>query len=482
MRTLAYEKEKQAGQWIKEFVDSAIDGYQNIKETPVFREPSPGSLEKLETMEIPAEGRPAREVLDEMVHDVYAPGTSVQHPRCFSCIPSPVSVYSWMGDILTNAYDRHAGCWMNAQGAALVERRLIQWMCGLAGYPKTAGGLFVSGGSMANLTALTAARDRCLTKENRARAVAYVSSQTHSSVAKGLRIIGFYPEQIRAIPTDRLFRMDVLALQKTIEEDLKNGLLPFAVIATAGTTNTGSIDPFHEISRICREYHMWMHVDGAFGASLLLSEKGRSRLSGIELSDSISWDAHKWLRQTYGCSMVLVRDVSALTAAFSAHPEYLKDADDGSVGDNFWDLGPELTRPARALKLWLTLQMTGTKSMEEMIDHGCEMAEFTDSLLRRSSRWEIISPAQQGIINFRWVPGQFPSSQWDLLNQQLSQTVNKTGYVQILTTELDGKKVLRMCILNPETDESDLTNTVRLLNETAEQLSRQTILDRCASS
>ncbi len=174
---------------------------------------------------------------------------------------------------------------------------------------------------MANLTALTAARDAKLAPQDRGRAVAYLSDQTHSSVAKALHIIGFCQEQIRILPSDAAFRMDTGALEMAVKKDLAAGRRPFAVVATAGTTNTGSIDPLEEIADICRRFDLWMHVDGAYGASLLLSGQGRRLLSGIALSDSISWDAHKWMMQTYGCSVVLVREQKNLLRSFATHPE-----------------------------------------------------------------------------------------------------------------------------------------------------------------
>ena len=315
---------------------------------------------------------------------------------------------------MTNAFNPHASCQVNGPAAALVEQKLIRWLCDRAGYPEGSGGLFVSGGSIANLTALTAARDAKLTYEQRASAVVYVSDQTHSSVAKGLLIIGFRPDQIRKIPTDALFRMDLSALQAAIAADIGQQRHPFAVVASAGTTNTGSVDPLPEIAALCRQYGLWMHVDGAFGASALLSEQHKRDLAGIELSDSLSWDAHKWLLQTYGCSMVLVRDQSLLSHSFAAHPEYLKDAESAAGAVEFWDLGPELTRPARALKLWLTLQVLGSQAVGRVIDHGCVMAELAEQRLRSNPAWQIVCPAQLGDPQFpaMWPMARCPTASW----------------------------------------------------------------------
>ena len=208
-------------------------------------------------------------------------------------------------------------------------------------------------------------------------------------------------------------------LTEAIREDLAAGRKPFAVIATAGTTNTGSIDPLDQIAQICQEYNLWMHVDGAFGASLLLSPRYRGQLKGIERSDSMSWDAHKWLMQTYGCSMVLLRDRSKLLQSFSTHPEYLRDAETSDDNPNFWDLGPELTRPARGLKLWITLQVMGSEGLGRVIEHGCKMAQLAEKTIMEYPHWEMISHAQQGIVNFRYAPTHATEQELDLLNLQI---------------------------------------------------------------
>ena len=176
------------------------------------------------------------EVYQQMLRDIYSNISYGQHPRSFACIPSPASLYSWMGDVMTGAYNPHASCQANSPGPNEAERKLIRWMCDLAGYPAESGGLFVSGGSMANLTALTAARDAKLSEKDRPKAVVYISDQTHSSIAKALHITGFLPEQICKIPSDENFRMDLPSLQRQIEEDLSHGKRPFAIVASAGTT------------------------------------------------------------------------------------------------------------------------------------------------------------------------------------------------------------------------------------------------------
>lgn len=470
-----YEQDKEIAGLMTDFVGYAVDFYEHLSDYPVVRPADRKMLDDISLKVIPTSGRPLQEVYQELLREVYSNTLLAQHPRSFSCIPSTASLLSWMGDIMTNAFNPHDSCRINAPAIALIEQKLIRWMCDLAGYPAEGGGLFVSGASMANLTALTAARDAKLRWEEREKAVIYVSDQTHASVSKGLHIIGFDSSQIRIIPTNSEFCMDMDFMKQALAEDTAAGKRPFAVVASAGTTNTGSTDPLAEISALCRQYNLWMHVDGAFGASALLSKQQRKTLAGIEHSDSLSWDAHKWMMQTYGCGMVLVRNQAALVRSFAAHPEYLRDAQADGAGVEFWDLGPELTRPARCLKLWLTLQAVGTAKMGDIIDHGCALAQFAEQTVSNLPGWEIVSRAQMGIVTFRYAPAGASESEWNQLNQRISKEITAGGYAQIFTTELHGKTVLRMCTINPRTEERDILNTIQKLAQS------QTIRGRSAA-
>ncbi len=460
-----YYNNAQIQELLEDFVARTVSFYENIADHPVVPAVDSETVMRVKASSVPKEGRDAAEVYEEMLRDVYSSSSLAQHPRSFSCVPSNLSLLSWMGDVMTNAVNPHASCKMNAPTVDRVEKNLVNWMCSLAGYPHSSGGLFVSGGSIANLTALTAARDAKLTFNERTNAVIYVSDQTHSSVAKGLHIIGFANSQIHTVATDEGFRMDIDALSSAVKQDIAEGKKPFAVVASAGTTNTGSVDPLNAIADICESHGMWMHVDGAYGASALLSETHRRELAGIERSDSLSWDAHKWMAQTYGCSVVLVRDRKTLVNSFDAHPEYLKDAEASPDSIEFWDLGPELTRPARGLKLWITLQVLGSDEMGRIIDHGCGMAEFAERTVRSLPGWEIVSSAKLGIVNFRYAPSDISSeAERDAINHRAAAELTRSGFAQVFTTELHGNKVIRLCTINPRTTEEDIQETVKRLD------------------
>lgn len=456
--------EKTLEQVAENFIHNFFAHSQNLEKQEVITEPEPSHLEYLKNIGIPEKGRLPEEVVKEMTEQIYSYGYSSEHPRFLGFVPSTASKLSWLGDIMTSAFNRHAGSMANFPAGCTIENELLDWLCKKAGFSAKAGGLFVSGGSMANLTALTIARDRILDEEHWHLGCAYVSEQTHSSVAKGLHIIGVSDSRIRKISVDKDFRMDVRHLEQAILEDLERGFSPFAVIASAGTTNTGSVDPFEEISAICKKHHIWMHVDGAFGASVLLCRQHRHLLKGIGLADSLSWDAHKWLFQTFGCGMVLVNDKADMVQTFHAHPEYLRDVDTDEEYLNPWNLGIELTRPARGLKLWLTLQVMGSDAVSDAISHGFHLAESAQEELLKTPDIEILSPARMSTLNFRYNPKGLAEAQKDELNLKISQEIIASGYAGVFTTELNGHKVLRICAIHPDTTQADIQNVICRLN------------------
>ena len=455
---------------IKHFVHDFCLDKHDIHTQQVIWEAPEGQMDKVKAWDIPKDGRNAKEVVEKMMLDVYQYRGDSNHPRFFGFVPGPASSISWLGDIMTSAYNIHAGGSKLAPMVNCIEQKLLRWLCDQVGFGAQAGGVFVSGGSMANITALTAARDNKLDDETLHLGVAYISDQTHSSVAKGLRIIGIPNKRIRKIPTNPDFTIRTDLLEEQIQKDSKDGLIPFVIIGTAGTTNTGSIDSLKELSAIAKRYQMWFHIDGAYGASILLSPKYKHLLEGAELADSISWDAHKWLYQTYGCAMVLVNDVQHLFHSFHVNPEYLKDIEGDLDHINTWDIGMELTRPARGLKLWLTLQILGIDLIGSAIEHGFQLADWAEEAVRELPDWEIVSPSQLAMVNFRFAPKGLSKEQTDTLNEQISKKILDNGYAAVFTTVLHGQTVLRICALHPEAEKEDMYETIRLLDTFGKEL------------
>lgn len=460
---------------LQRFVVARVGQRENLRE----ERPVEASSRKGFTYSIPEEPRSVGSVVDELTNEVLPCGARTEHPRFFGFIPGPASIASWVGDTFATAANLHGAATVNAPEAVAAERATLRWLAERIGYGPQAGGDFVSGGSMANLTALTAARDRQLGQEDWSRAVAYISVETHSSIVRALSVIGVTDSRVRRIRVDEQFRMIPSDLEAMIAADRANGFAPFVVVATAGTTNTGAVDPLREIAAISRANDLWLHVDGAFGASVLVSEKHRSLLDGVELSDSLSWDAHKWMFQTYGLGVVMVRDQADLLRSFHVSPEYLDDIKADIREPNPSDIGIELTRPTRGLKLWFTLQVHGSTTVGAWIDRGIATAETFQRLLVERPNWKIVSNAALGILTFRYAPSRFSEYELDVLNKELSERMLAEGFAAIYTTTMLGQKVLRVAAINPETTLTDLTETISRLDSHAVALMAQCDTSGC---
>ncbi len=418
---------------------------------------------------VPEQGRPPEEAFEEAMREIFSSMAHLQHPRFFAFVPSPSNFVGVLADALATGMNPFLGSWAVAAGPAQIELNVLGWLRGVCGLPETAGGLFVSGGSMANLTALAAARHLRLADDT-AGATIYCSDQTHSSIDRALRVLGFAEDQLRKLQTDDQFRLDLASLRRAVDEDRESGLRPFCVVANAGTTNTGAVDPLVELSDFCRARNLWLHADGAYGAPTMLTEKGRRALGGLSRADSLSLDPHKWLFQPIETGCVLLRDRLDLLRTFHVLPEYLRDVKGGEEETNFRDYGVQLTRSFRALKLWLSLQVFGESGFRAAVARGIELAELAEAEVRESSGWEIVSPAQLGIVAFRYAPPSLDAAALDKLNRALVDALKRDGFAMISSTELRGRTALRMCTINPRTTDEDIRATVARLGELAAEL------------
>ncbi|MCT1441434.1 pyridoxal phosphate-dependent decarboxylase family protein [Corynebacterium glucuronolyticum] len=445
-----------------EFIGSIFNDYDP-------REYAPGAdfltrqedRKKVSPAAIPAVGRPLTEATKELV-DVLEHDSNLRHPRFFGFIPGPAQSVSWLGDVIATAYNPHASNWAQSPGASALEKQVLDWACEAVGISNpNRGGILVSGGSMANLTGLMAARESRISLDDIPRARVYTTEQTHSSVNKALRIIGVRP---RILPVDEHFRMQPELLRSAIESDIADGLLPLAVVGTCGTTNTGAIDPLDAIADICEEFNLWFHVDGAYGGSVVLSSH-RDNAHGVERCDSMAWDGHKWLYQTYGLAMLLVKDRADLVRAFSAGGEYLQDVEGGSHNPDWWDMGPELTRPARAPRLWLTLQTVGTERLTQMIDSSIAVAELFEKEIATVDGISIVTPACNAIVTF--------TTGSEKRNVQLAEYLRRHNIAGIWTTTLNDKNVLRLCTISPDETPEDMEALVKDIRKALEIIPTQ---------
>ncbi len=457
---LTREEMRQAGYRV---VDAIVEHLATLGGQRVGTKAEAGAARAWEGRAAPEKPTPFAAVLERVVGEVLPNTMHVNHPRFFAYVPGPGNFVGAMADALVSGYNVFAGTWISGSGPELLEREVVNWLRDWCGFPQSAGGLFVSGGSLANLTALAAAREARLGTETD-KAVVYLSDQAHSSLAKGLRILGFAPHQLAAIETDADFRMPVEALAERIRADRERGLRPFCTIASAGTTNTGAVDDMAAIAGLCRSEGLWMHVDGAYGAAAVLTGRGKRLLAGIELADSLSFDPHKWLFQPFECGCVLVREGRLLEEAFRVTPEYLKDTQARRAEWNYADQGIQLTRGFRALKLWMSIETFGLAAFRAAIERGFEMAETAAERMVRTGRWELATPARMGIFCFRRVGGD------DAFHLRMVEEMVADGTALATSTVLRGRTVLRMCTINPRTTVEDIERTVERLEEMAARL------------
>jgi glutamate/tyrosine decarboxylase-like PLP-dependent enzyme len=452
-------------------VDVLVEHWASLHNRPAMHVSSRESLESKLREDLPRKPSDFDAVMKLVVDDVFTSIGYLPHPRFFGFIPTPSNWVSAMADALAAGVTPFCGTWLEGSGAIQIELVTLDWLKQLLGFPESTGGLFVSGGSIANLTALAAARDAQPDIDMREHAI-YYSDQTHSSIDRALKILGYRNSQIRRLETDESLRLDLDQLQNAIRADIAGGRKPHLIVANAGTTNTGAVDPLSDIAQICRKQKIWMHVDGAYGAAAAISGRGAKLLEGIASADSITLDPHKWLFQPYAIGCVLVRDTGTLRDFFHAMPEYLQDAETERGEINLCDYGPELTRPFRALKLWMSLKVFGADAFARAVEHGISLAESVQQMLTEDACWQLISPAQLGIVCFRYVAGGMSDEQLDELNSNIARGAAEDGCCFLSTTQVRDRTVLRMCTIQPSTTEDDLRMSIGCLKRFGERLSR----------
>jgi glutamate/tyrosine decarboxylase-like PLP-dependent enzyme len=375
-----------------------------------------------------------------------------------------------LGDWLATGFNCFGGVWSVAAGPNAVELTVLDWFRGWLGMPKGTSGLLTSGGSAATVTAIVAARHSAVQDQpgRLERAVLYTSQQAHSSVVRAAWMAGVSRAHVRSIPVDAGYRMKTDQLQAAIREDKAAGLLPFAVVASAGTTNTGSVDALETIADLCQAESLWYHIDAAYGGFAALTDRGRTLLSGIERADSVTLDPHKWLFVPFECGCLLAREPRRLADAFRILPEYLRDVETDGEEVNFADYGEQLTRYTRALKVWVPVQYFGVGAIRSAIDGGINLALHAETLMRQDPIFEILSPAQLGIICFRVHPtGINDPATLDALNQRINEQVNALGRHFISSTRLQGSFSLRICVLGFRTRQSDIDELVESIRQLA---------------
>ena len=443
----------------RQVTDLVAEHHANIRDQPVIAGVSRSELNPRLLVPPPAEPGDFSQILGTLQQNVFPYHAREPHPGFFAYVSSCPTFPSLLGDWLATGFNFFAGVWPVASGPNEIEMAVLEWIRGWTGLPEGASGLLTSGGSSANTTAIVAARHHFVERGGDIRRLTvYTSSQAHSSVIRAAWVAGISRSNVRIIETDANFRIRLDILEESIDRDRAKGDEPFLIAANAGATSTGAVDPVEELADICRAHALWLHVDAAYAGFAVLTEEGRKLLGRIDLADSITLDPHKWLFVPFECGCLMMKDPARLSDAFRIMPEYLRDVEPGEQEVNFADRGVQLTRYSRALKIWMSVNYFGTRAIADAIQDAMERARLLDRLVRDDPDFEILSPAQFGIVCFRAKPSGFDEGVLDALNERINNRVVAEGRFLISSTRLNGKFSLRMCTLNFRTTHDDVRN------------------------
>ncbi len=393
---------------------------------------------------ISEDGIGIEKALEIIEKNVDFPGLNPASGGHLGYIPGGGIYYSALGDYLADVTNRYSGVFFGGPGAVRMENMLIRWVADLIGYPTSAAGNLTSGGSIANLIAICTARDvKKITADKLTKSVIYLTRQIHHSIQKALRIAGLSECVLRYVEIDECFKMRPDVLQKQIVEDQAAGLNPFLIIASAGTTDTGAIDPLEQIAVIAGQENLWFHIDAAYGGFFVLTAEGKEKLKGLEFSDSLSIDAHKGMFLPYGSGMVLVRRKEDLLASYYYEANYMQDALSATDELSPADLSPELTKHFRGMRFWLPLQLHGLKPFRACLEEKLLLTKYFHLKIKELGFESRIEP-ELSVAIFRYLP---KAEDADLFNKKLLEAVQRDGRIFISSTMLDGKFTLRFACL-----------------------------------
>jgi aromatic-L-amino-acid decarboxylase len=457
-------------------LDDAIEFVRTVRDRPVWRALPEDARERL-SVGPPATGEGIEAAYGDLRDLVLPYALDNIHPRFFGWVHGSGLPSGIVAEMLAAAMNLNCGG--RDHVGIYVERTVVDWCRKVFQLPVGATGVILTGTSMANLTGLAVARNarghgdirKRGVKEEPKQLMAYASAEVHDSVGKGLELMGLGREALRLIPVDAEFRMDVAELRRRIRSDREAGAQPFCVVGTAGTVNTGAIDDLEAIADVCREEGLWFHADGAFGALVMLSEKLRPRIAGIERADSIAFDFHKWMHVSYDAGCLLVRDGDAHRRAFGVQAAYLRRARRGLAGGGDWpcDFGPELSKGFRALKIWLAWKEIGTDAFARSIEVNCSLAEYLAERLAGVPGVEVANRPTLSIVCYRFVRDGWDAAALDALNEDVAADLQEAGIAVPSTTRVHGRSVIRVNITNHRTRPEDLDRLVEACREAAER-------------
>jgi aromatic-L-amino-acid decarboxylase len=465
-----------------ELIDWVAEYLERVEDLPVLSRIEPGDLKAKLPVAPPETGEPMEQIIADVDRLIVPALTHWSHPSFFAYFATSTSAPGIFGELLSAAFDNKAMLWRTSPASTELEEVTLDWLRQMMGLDAGMTGIIYDTASVSSMHAIAAAREGV---ELRIREEGmsgrkdlpllrvYVSEQSHSSIEKGVITLGLGQRGLRKIPTDSEFRMDSKALGAAIAEDKQNGIVPFCVVATVGTTSTSSIDPVEEIIPICERYMMWLHVDAAYAGSAAVVPELRHILRGCERADSLAVNPHKWLFTPFDLSVLYCRHLNLLRRAFSLVPEYLRTPEQEQVRSGS-DYGVQLGRRFRALKLWMIIRYFGHEGLAARIREHCRLAKLFASWVEADPNWELLAPVPLGLVCFRACPAidriddDVRNARLDVLNEAIMHGVNATGKALLSHTKLNDKLTLRLSIGNIRTTEKHVRQVWDLLNEQLE--------------
>lgn len=470
------ENPEQFREYAHRVVDRMADYFRDIEKFPVKSQVSPGEIYRLFPELPPDEGEPMDDILQDFDRKVLPGMTHWQSPNFFAFFPANSSYPSVLAEMLTAALGAQCMIWETSPAAAELEEKMMRWLIQMTGLPSSWHGVIQDTASTATLASLLTAREKKSEYTINEKGFSgnenfrvYVSTETHSSIEKAVKIAGFGRRNLVKCRVREDLSMDPADLHRRIAEDLRLGFTPLAVVATLGTTSTTAIDPLKEIAAVARKHDLWLHVDAALAGSALILPEYRQMIEGVEDADTFVFNPHKWLFTNFDCSAYFVKDKEALLRTFEILPEYLKTGTRGRVND-YRDWGIPLGRRFRALKLWFVIRSFGVKGLQEMLREHLRLAGWIREEVEKDPAFELMAPVPLNTVCFRYNPGLTDEKELDRINTLLLDRLNRSGRVYFTHTRVNGKYTIRFMIGQTHTREDHVKNAWNLIKEYSREI------------
>ncbi len=458
---------------LHEAADDAVAYLEHVRERPAWEAMPEGVIAGL-SEPMPRDPMPLDDVYAEFVRSIFPYSSGNIHPRFFGWVQGTGTPTGVLADMLAATMNPNVGG--RNHGAVFVERAVLRWFCDLFGFPEGASGVMTVGTSAANLIAVLVARQRALPNvretgvfSERGRLMGYASTATHGCVRRAFEVAGLGSASLRVLPTDSLHRIDPAIVKRAIDEDRAQGRVPFMIVGNAGTVDVGAIDPLAELADLAAAEDAWFHVDGAFGATAVMSPLLAPRFAGIERADSIAFDFHKWLQVPYDAGCLIVRDGELHRSTFASSPNYLTRMPRGLASAQPWltDFTLDLSRGFRALKVWFTIKEFGSLALGRAMEENVRQAKLLADLIDADAALELLAPVSLNVVCFRFRRPGMSEAELDAFNDELVIGLQESGEAVTSSTTIGGRRAIRICIVNQRTTDDDIVRTLDALRRLA---------------